>query len=63
MENSKKQLVKIHADGIQSHYGYVVDGDEQAAVVKVACRSDWMDCLEAPHCVLLGRSFLVEVSA
>lgn len=57
-----KQLVKINAKNYKSHYGYIVDGDECVAVIKVACREDWNRCLEREHCILLGRYWVEEIN-
>ncbi len=53
-----KSLVKINAPGVNSHFGYILDMIGGAAVIKVPCKEDWMECLETQHCILFGSAFL-----
>lgn len=56
-EEIMKTLVKINASGVHSHFGYIVDEYKDVALIKVSCKSDWLEFLEDPHCIILGKAY------
>lgn len=56
-----KKLVRIKATGYNSHFGYVVEERNGAALIKVPCKTDWMDWIECPNCIVLGKSNYHEI--
>ena len=54
-----KKLVRIHAENVNSKFGYVVEEFGGAALIKVAC--DDLKCLEEQNCIILGSDLYEEI--
>lgn len=57
-----KKFVRIcGAENVKSHFGIVIDYSKGILLIKVPCKEDQMDCLETPHCMILGSDFVKSI--